>query len=305
MEFLSFDEAREYVHKLGFNSSQEWNKYCSSGKKPHNIPRAVWRTYRKQWKGWGDWLGTGRTRDFRSFEAAREFVHKLGLKSSKEWREFCKSRRPMDIPTSPEKSYSREWVNWGDWLGTANVSSRNRKYRTFDEARKYVRSLGLSTIEDWKEFCKSQKRPLDIPTKPYIVYKKNWKKWFDWLGSTPLKGRRYKSFADAKKFVHNLGLRSQSEWRNYCASGKTDIPSNPQQVYSDDWMSWGDWLGTGTVADQYREYRPFGAAREFVRKLGLKNVEDWKKYCRSKRKPEDIPTKPYRSYKKEWISFGD
>lgn len=117
---------------------------------------------------------------FLPFVEARSYVRKLGLKSSKEWRKFCNSgNKPDGIPTSPERSYQREWNNWGDWLGTGNVSSRNRKYRTFQEARKYVHSLGLSTIQDWKEFSKSGKRPLDIPAKPHILYKKLWKNWFD------------------------------------------------------------------------------------------------------------------------------
>jgi hypothetical protein len=115
-------------------------------------------------------------------------------------------------------------------LGTENPSSRNRQYRKFEEARNYVHNLGLATIEEWKAFSKSGKRPLDIPAKPYIIYKKDWKKWFDWLGSPPLKGRNYKSFNDAKKFVHNVGLKSQSDWREYCDSSNKlrDIPSNPQ-----------------------------------------------------------------------------
>jgi hypothetical protein len=126
---------------------------------------------------------------FLPFHEAKEFVRKLGLKSSKEWRKFCNSgKKPLDIPTSPERTYKREWINWGDWLGSGNVSSRNRKYRVFQDARNYVHSLGLITIEDWKEFSKSGKRPLDIPGKPYIVYKKDWKNWFDWVGQPTSEG---------------------------------------------------------------------------------------------------------------------
>jgi superfamily II DNA or RNA helicase len=245
---------------------------------------------------------------FLPFHEAKEFVRKLGLKSSKEWRKFCNSgKKPLDIPTSPERTYKREWINWGDWLGSGNVSSRNRKYRVFQDARNYVHSLGLITIEDWKEFSKSGKRPLDIPGKPYIVYKKDWKNWFDWLGSPPLKGRKYRSFTEAKKVVHNLGLKSQSEWNEYCKSRDKlmDIPSSPQQVYSADWISWGDWLGSNRIADQYRKYRPFADARKLVHELCLASVKDWRKYCLSGNKPEDVPSKPYRTYKKEWINWGD
>jgi hypothetical protein len=48
--------------------------------------------YKKEWKGCGDWLGTGTVayanKEYKSFEDARAFVHKLQLKSSEEWIEY-------------------------------------------------------------------------------------------------------------------------------------------------------------------------------------------------------------------------
>ena len=50
-----------------------------------DIPQKPIRTYEKEWKGMGDWLGTGRIADqerkFRPFKEAREFVHSLKLHS--------------------------------------------------------------------------------------------------------------------------------------------------------------------------------------------------------------------------------
>ena len=70
-------------------------------------------------------------------------------------------------------------------------------------------------------------------------------------------------------FVQNLGLRSRQEWQTYCKGemrGKGnkpgDIPTNPWNIYRNDgWISLGDWLGTGAVAPQLRQYRPFAKAR--------------------------------------------
>ena len=82
-----------------------------------------------------------------------------------------------------------------------------------------------------------------------------------------------------------------NEYRKYCKSGKKpeDIPSAPNTVYKNDgWVSFGDWVGTGRIADQYREFRPFKDAREFVRSLNLKSDTEWKQYCKSGKKPDDI-----------------
>ena len=91
-----------------------------------------------------------------------------------------------------------------------------------------------------------------------------------------------------------LGLKNQAEWTAYCQSGTkpADIPRNANQVYRAEWRGFGDWLGTGTVATFDRSYRPFVEARTFVRALGLKNIDAWRAYCRSSKKPDDIPTAP-------------
>jgi len=76
------------------------------------------------------------------FEVAREFVHKLGLKSSKEWAEYCKSgNKPSGIPHSPYRAYKNHWKGWSDWLGS--ITPREMPRRTFEKAREFVHSLKL------------------------------------------------------------------------------------------------------------------------------------------------------------------
>jgi len=54
-------------------------------------------------------------------------------------------------------------------------------------------------------------------------------------------------------------------------------------------------------------WRPFEDARAFVHKLKLKSfARDWLAYCRSKKKPNDIPANPASVYANSgWISWGD
>jgi hypothetical protein len=111
----------------------------------------------------------------------------------------------------------------------------------------------------------------------------------------------WRPFDEARAFVHSLGLKSLAEWLDYCKSGKkpADIPSNPQLKYAKEgWAGYGDWVGTGRVATQLRELRPFGEARAFVHTLALKSHAEWQVYCTSGNKPDDIPFKPNRTYAK-------
>ena len=95
-------------------------------------------------------------------------MRRLGLKSSNEWRDYCKSgKKPAEIPANPDRSYAEDgWAGWGDWLGTGTVATHQRQYRPFEEARAFVRSRGLKTQAGWREFYKSGKKPMDIPANP-------------------------------------------------------------------------------------------------------------------------------------------
>ena len=76
-------------------------------------------------------MGTGKVayklRRLRPFEKARSFVRRLGLKSSGQWREYCKGSLPPDIPANPNQTYANKgWVGMADWLGTGNPRKPER-----------------------------------------------------------------------------------------------------------------------------------------------------------------------------------
>jgi hypothetical protein len=150
--YRPFHEAREFIHSLHLKGGTDWSKYCKSGNKPKDIPSAPDRIYKNHWKGWGDWLGSGtvsyRYRKYRPFTEAREFVHTLGLKNEKEWRLYRSKNRPPDIPSHPASVYAKYWKGMGDWLGTGRLADQKRAYKSFEEAKKFVHSLGLRNIEE-------------------------------------------------------------------------------------------------------------------------------------------------------------
>ena len=250
---------------------------------------------------------------YRSFSEARKFVQSLKLKSNKKWRVYCRSgKRPVDIPTNPNRIYKKEWTTWGDWFGTGTVALYYIKYRQFKEARKFVCSLKLKNQSDWREYTKSGKKPADIPSDPNVVYKnKGWKNLGDWLGTGNLSAKErskgYRSFENARKFARKLGLKNREEWMRYCKSGKKpdDIPTSPRGSYKE-FKDWGDFLGTGKIGKFTKSNtRSFKQARRFAHSLKMKGQNDWFEYCKSGKKPSDIPSNPQLNYKKEWYSWPD
>jgi superfamily II DNA or RNA helicase len=311
-----FEEARKFVHRLALKTRDEWSDYCKSGKKPKDIPNNPNQTYKMNWKGIGDWLGTNRVankeKQFLSFFEARKFARTLGLSNAREWEIYRKSQEmPNNIPANPNRTYKKEWKGYGDWLGTGNLWPHDIRehIRPYVDARKFTHSLGLKSRHEWNEYCKSGKKPYDIPSAPHLMYIQNWKGYGDWLGTGTIapQMRKYRTFEAARDFVIQLGLKSEHEWRKYSKSGKKpdDIPAHPSTVYKSDWKGMGDWLGTGTIAPRYRKYRAFEEAREFARSLELNNVDEWLRYCKSGKKPDDIPTAPWKTYRNEWRGIFD
>ena len=275
--YRPFVAARAFVHSLGLKSDAEWSKFCAGklpkiGQRPTDIPANPNVTYKDPGGGfsWGDWLGTGaigpRRREYLPFEEARVFAHSLGLKSSADWSKFCagklrtkKGQRPADIPANPHVTYRDQgWSGMGDWLGTGTIGPFRGEYRPFKEARAFVQGLGLSSTNWWK-YCAGQlpekgQRPEDIPSAPHRTYKdQGWINWGDWLGTRTIarSRREFRPFAEARAFVHGLGLKNGDEWKKYRTNQMPekgqlpdDIPSNPSMTYKDHgWKGMRDWLG--------------------------------------------------------------
>ena len=235
---------------------------------------------------------------WRSFKETRKFAHSLKLNGKTEWEVYRKSdKRPNDIPTNPQQVYKKEWIDWGDFLGTDN--------RSFGEARKLVRKLGLKNRGDWRTYCKSDKKPDDIPSRPDVHYKE-WESWADWFDTEP------RSFEEARKFVRSLKFKGKTEWRQYCTSGKKpdDIPSHPQMVYKKEWKDYGDWFGTGTIAIKVRSenYLPWPEAkivyRRLAKKYGIKHDLQFRKFAQTHKKLLDdllLPARPEKVYTRERV----
>ena len=150
------------------------------------------------------------------FEEARNFARNLKLENHKEWKDYCKSgKKPDDIPVAPQSAYrDKGWISWGEFLGTGYIASQNRKYKTYEEARKFVRSLKLKNTKEWNDYYKSGKKPDDIPASPWRVYKdKGWISLSDFLGTDYIanQNREYKTFKKTRKIIRPLKFKNREE----------------------------------------------------------------------------------------------
>jgi hypothetical protein len=147
--FRSFEEARSFACGLGLSNRTEWRVYCAGPKRPFDIPTNPPIAYRSQWKGWGDWLGTGNTKNaFLPFEEARRIAQGLGFHSQTQYTRISrKSVLPQGLPKDPRAAYRLSgWRSWSDWLGSGRLSTheKRQKKRPFSEVVEFARSLEAS-----------------------------------------------------------------------------------------------------------------------------------------------------------------
>ncbi|MDD2765970.1 MAG: hypothetical protein PHE83_18565 [Opitutaceae bacterium] len=338
---VRFIRDRKFVHGLHLVSRHDWMLYCLGARpdlppKPRTIPDdpSAGTAYGGWFIHWADWLGlpeppTGGS-PWRPAGAAREFVHSLHLRSAAEWADYCAGRRPelparpADIPASPAIAYARKgWTNWPDWLGYAKANGI-RPRRPYAEAREFVRSLKLRSAKEWRDYARNglpglPPKPADIPSKVAECYRSSgWRGFNDWLGTTPSRRKTrlqpWRPFAEAREFIRSRDFRTQLAFRVWCRDGPKpiDIPMHPDQIYLDSgWAGWADWLGKARVRSGpgLTPWRPYGAARQFVSALGLRNKGEWIAYCAGQRPdlppiPADIPSTPRRTYQNHgWLGW--
>ncbi len=288
-KFLSFQEAKSFVHTLNLNFNNEWKEYCKSGNKPYNIPAMPEHIYKDEgWISYSDWLGKkiGFSGKFLSFEEARKFVHTLNLKSQDDWIKYCKSgNRPLNIPASPESVYkNKDWKSICDWIGTNYIPTKLRKYRSFEDAREFVHTLNLKNQKEWTIYCKSGKKPNNIPATPSYIYRTNgWISWYNWFGNKiNFIKSGYLSFEKAREFVHTLNLKNTKEWRKYCKLGNKpdNIPFSPNSVYKNNgWISWSDWFGTEIFMN--KNFISFIQLKELIKNNNIKNYNEYQEFRRN------------------------
>jgi len=319
-KWKSFEDARKFAHSLKLKNPGEWNKFSKLGKRPEDIPAGPRGVYKEDWIGWSDFLGTGNLNSqqlqeqYISYDDAKKYVQKQGIKTVPKFNEWSsQGKRPLFIPAKPQKFY-KEWIDWDDFFG------RDKKIIiSFEDARKFARSLNLTYRSEWFELYDKGKLPKDLPKYVNERYPdQGWNGWSDFLGSTAAlsglqRNKQMRSYEECKKFVRNLGIKTETQWREWNDNDNNqrpvDIPYSFQKSYPNEWKKnggMGGFLGTGRIADKNKVWMSFEKARTIVQKLGLKNMDEYKKELNAGKIPKNIPANPNKVYQnKGWESNGD
>jgi len=189
-EFVTYHEAREWVRRKNFSNYKVWLKFAQEryqkgplrGKllRPRVIPANPQSTYKSEWVSDPHFLGHI---PYLPMQDARKRIHQIRLQSYSQWLVWHKDQKPWYVPRYPDLVYDN-WTSWGDFLGTNTISTwyRQKTYRPFNEAVKYIHSVHLTTENQYHQWVKEVK-PKDLPAAPDVTYR-DWQGWPHFLGST-------------------------------------------------------------------------------------------------------------------------
>jgi len=166
--WLTYAAAKKYLAKFKITSRPKFNKWYKE-KGPKFIPRQPSEFYGDDWVSWPDFLSKGKFYKDVPYDEAIKWVHKQKIKTSTEWRVWCREKRiPQGIPVNPDAHYS-EWVSWPTWLGknaSSKVSAQEKNtsilfilHEAGMPSNVYTIGIekdGIKALELWQDFDKFQ-----------------------------------------------------------------------------------------------------------------------------------------------------
>jgi superfamily II DNA or RNA helicase len=125
-----------------------------------------------------------------------------------------------------------------------------------------------------------------------------------------LRKLKYLPFTRARAFARKMKLANQQEWSYFCKGElignipkPEDVPVDPDQIYSEQWQGWDDWLGV-RKSMPYTRFFTFETAKKHAGEHG-QHKNTWLKFAASANKPLHMPSRPDQVYVDEWRDWVD
>ena len=261
-----FYEARKITQSLKYNNRTNYEDNSKKNYELYKLPSNPEKFYKKQWKGWPDWIGpsynsyyTKNINDVsrNEFVKWKLIVHSKKLTSRRDyankWKIFFWEK---GLPFHPER-LKELWSGWKDWIGKTYNPYEKVKYNTvqnylnapsYINASKKLKNYKIINISEYERLWRKKLKYINFPLKPDKFYKE-WKGWTDYLGDQVIPFRiDYKKYKVAKKYVHKLKLKSKKEYQNFIRTNIKSksiirLPMDPEVSYKKNFEGWKNFIG--------------------------------------------------------------
>jgi very-short-patch-repair endonuclease len=258
--------------------------------------------------------------NYYTYNESKEYLNKFNIKSSFQFYTMVREGSFNNLLNKRPYEYFRvkkrnDWVSWEDFLSFSIDFEKENKYLKFNEAKDYVRKLGINSQKEWILWCKGRDLSvLKIPTNPNVIYKNSgWISFSDWIGNTSyksVKNIKYLRYLECKDYIklNFPEIKNRVVWTGFDKSKlPIFVPKRPDYFYkkSNDWINWESFLDSDiSPRSKSKIFLGFSEAKEYITSLNFKDQYDFYKFIEDNN-INFIPKRPDYVYKKDWIGYID
>jgi hypothetical protein len=307
-EYLSLEEAKEYIKKYNFKSHREYRKYWDENKYfSRLLPPRPFEFYKDCGRGLKDWeefSGINKEKRYKNisnmtkerymtYEEACLFVRANNIYLEKEYDKFIKDNPHIKLPDSPQYTYKNiGWVDFPTFLNT--------NFLSYIEAINFLNPLKLKTVKEYQKYIRANNitnLPLDARS-CYKCYKN--KTDFSWDIYLSRAEYNYLSPKELFEVLNYFNITTPDEYKEL----QNEYP-DMLKVYPDEVSEYIDIFNGSKYTSA--KYLPYDIAKLLVKFLVNKSVynDDFiilnrQRFC--------LPINPRPHYSlldRGWISWDD
>ena len=245
-EYVTYQECKQFAKNIQIKNSRDWRSRVKSGIYPKNIPLKPSKVY-DEFTTWDDFLDI---LPMFTYEEAKQNVIENKIKTSTQYYELYRDGLlNKRLPALPNKTYENKgWTKWEDFTGVKS-KYRFKDFYDYEDAEKWARLQNIGSSKEWFEKIKIHGfKPDFIPANPQENYKDNgWVDWSTFLNNGVISNynREFISYQECKQYSKDNNIKNKTEWFDFHKINKrpNNIPADPSNVYSNEWMGWSDFLG--------------------------------------------------------------
>ena len=262
--YLSYFESKNYIKNIGIKTQREYSKWIKGNSISLKIPSGPRKLYKKEWNGWGDFLGTNSvaliSKEFYSYEECSNFVISKGIKSKREYQKIRKSISDSKLPSNPDKTYE-EWSSWESFFGNEKL-----KKLSYIESKEFLKNKKISNNKDYIKYIKENNIEF------LLLYPS---KYDGFEGYDVYLNRKYVSYLDAKKLLLGEKLKTRKEYIRWINDNDINtLPKIPHKYYKE-FVSYDDYLTNDVKYSKFIEYE---LAIEYIKSFNIKTQRDYKEW---------------------------
>ena len=118
--YFSYNEAKKYIKKFKISTIPEFIKLRNASKFSNRIPNSPSFTYKKEWDGWGEFLGNNKIAfhliKWKSLKQLKSFAKKNKITSGYKWRKYYEDNN-LEPESGIPKSLDSHLINKKMWKG--------------------------------------------------------------------------------------------------------------------------------------------------------------------------------------------